>query len=274
MKSRSQARSRVALLAAFLWVPVLVLTAQEPARGPDREGKDYYPFPNPDAGYVTDIAGLLTPDEEERIERWLWQVESKRGVEIIVVTIRSIRDYPGAPSGSIESFAQGLFDKYGIGNMPENNGVLLLVASKDRKARIELGAGYGRSRDGDARRIMSREIVPRFKGGDYPAGIIDGVRALIREFASLRIGFPWHVVGMAALIVVLVLVAISLFRNGKRGWGWVTVGLIVVLTLVLIRMVTEILRHMPEGHSSGWSSGGLGGFGGGFSGGGGATGSW
>jgi uncharacterized protein len=102
--------------------------------------KDYSPFPNPGSGYVTDIANVLTLEEEERIERWLWSTESKTGVEIIVVIIDSIRHYPGTPNSSIEPFAMGLFDAYGIGNMPENNGVLLLVAVRDRKARIELGA--------------------------------------------------------------------------------------------------------------------------------------
>ncbi len=43
--------------------------------------KKYAPYPQAGAGYVTDIANLLTGDEEERIETWLWQVESKTGVE-------------------------------------------------------------------------------------------------------------------------------------------------------------------------------------------------
>ena len=125
--------------------------------------EDYAPYPEPDAGYVTDLAGLLDRDEQEQIEQWLWQVEAKTGVEIAVVTIRSISDFPGSANNSIESFATGLYDKYGIGNLPNNDGVLLLVARQDRKARIELGKGYGRTRDADAVRIMEDRIIPEFK---------------------------------------------------------------------------------------------------------------
>jgi hypothetical protein len=152
---------------------------------PDRrKGKDYAPFPNPDAGYVTDLAKLLTPAQEAEIERWLWHVERKTGVEMAVVTIGSIHDHPGAPEGSIVEFARALFDKYGIGNLPKNDGVLLLVAHKDRKVRIELGAFYGRDRDADAARIMGRTIIPRFKAGEFPLGIRQGVEELIRVFAG------------------------------------------------------------------------------------------
>lgn len=245
-----------------------------PQPGRARAQKSYAPFPQPDAGYVTDIAGLLTPDEEERIERWLWQVESKTRVEIIVVLLQSIRDYPGTPNGSIEQFATALFNKYGIGNLPKNDGVLLLVARRDRKARIELGAHYGRDRDDDAKRIMDKVIAPCFKDDDYAQGITEGTRALCREFAGVRIGLPWMLIGILIAIPVVGLIAFSLFRNGKRGWGWVCVGLILVLVLAAIFILCQIVKHMPKSSSGSWSSGGLGGFGGGFSGGGGATGSW
>ncbi|MEX2386919.1 MAG: TPM domain-containing protein [Phycisphaeraceae bacterium] len=235
----------------------------------------YAPYPEPDAGYVTDLAGLLSADEEERIEQWLWQAESRTGVEIAVVTIDSILDYPGTDNQRIEAFARGLFDAYGIGNLPENDGVLLLVARGDREARIELGAGYGRRRDRDARAIMDGTIVPAFANGDYPAGITDGVKAILLEFAGVRVGWNWPLIVTGLAIPLVGAVAVSLFRSGKRGWGWVAVGLLIVLLLALVRMVVTVVRHMPEGNSGSWSSGGFGGgFGGGSSGGGGATGSW
>jgi len=236
-----------------------------------RDQRDYAPFPQPDAGYVTDIGHILTSAQEEGIERWLWQVESKTKVEIIVVIVNSIRDYGGTPNGSIEEFAKALFDRYGIGNLPRNDGVLLLVAVKDRQTRIELGAYYGRSRDDDAQRIVNRVIIPRFQKGDYAGGIMGGVRVIGAEFANVTIGTPWRLIAVLTGIPILGMIAFSLFRNGKRGWGWVCVGLIVVLILVAITVISVIVRNLP-GRS--WSPGGLGGFGGGFSGGGGATGGW
>ncbi|UCD58855.1 MAG: TPM domain-containing protein [Candidatus Hydrogenedentota bacterium] len=282
MRSLSRNSWRLALLL----LAVLILAQAPQARGqretlsdqaswPEKRAEqDYSPFPNPDAGYVTDIANLLTLEEEEYIELLLWQTESRSGVEIIVVTINSIGDYPGTPNSSIEVFAKGLFDRYGIGNMPENNGVLLLVAVRDRKARIELGAGYGHTRDADARKIMDKEILPSFRQQDYAAGITKGVEAIMLEFAHIRAGLNWPLIIVAIAIPVVGVIAYSLFRNGKRGWGWVCVGFLIVLILALLYILRQTLQHMPRGRSSGWSSGGLGGFGGGFSGGGGATGSW
>lgn len=262
----------IVLLIALSPCALLIHAQDEVEPAP---AKDYFPFPDADSGYVTDTADLLTDDEEEEIEVWLWQTESKTNVEIVVVTVFSIKDYPGAPNASIEQFATGLFDKYGIGNMPENNGVLLVVAVKDKKARIELGSGYGRAGDGDAARIMNGTIVPHFKKGDYKAGIIDGVKAIMLEFAGVRVGWNWSLIIVLISIPICAIVAYSLFKSGKRGWGWVFVGLIFVLILAAIWIIIQAKRHMPKSSSSSWSPGGFGGgFGGGFSGGGGATGSW
>ena len=244
--------------------------------GSNRENslESYWPFPEPDAGYVSDHANLLGLEKEEEIERWLWQIESKTNVEIIVITIYSISDYPGTPNANIEEFAAALFDKYGIGNMPKNDGVLLLVAVSDRKARIELGAGYGHSKDADARWIMNSIITPKFKNADYAGGITAGVKAMALKFANSRIGLNWPLIILLAAIPILLLIAISLFISGKQGWGWICLGLLLVVLLAVFFVVRKTLKHMPRTNSSSWSSGGLGGFGGGFSGGGGATGSW
>ena len=233
--------------------------------------KDYSPYPNPDRGYVTDIADILNFEEEEEIEAWLYTAEKNTGVEIIVVTIKSIKDYPGTNNRSIEDFATGLFDAYGIGNMPANDGVLLLMAMKDRKARIELGNGYGRRRDRDAQKIMNRKIIPQFRKGNYTKGVIKGVKAILDEFAGMRIISGWVKLAIIAIIILLIPVSISLFRNGKRGWGWVTVGFIIILLLLLIRIASRTVERLPGSAGAGGFGGG---FGGGFSGGGGASGGW
>jgi len=284
--------------------------------------KDYSPYPEPGAGYVTDIAGLLSRDGEERIEQWLWKTEKETGVEIAVVTIGSINLYSGAAGAgkdevtdsAIERFATGLFNMYGIGNMPENNGVLLLVARRDRKLRIELGASYGRRRDSDAARIVQKVIIPQFKQDDYASGITAGVQAIMAEFADFAPGdtepvsgdldgyepvnkgvsgkgscdgrtggglrLNWWLLAEIGGAILALFSSVSLFQNGKNGWGWVVAGLGIVLTLAVVQTVVATMRATAKvsssaGHSSSWSSGGFGGgFGGGFSGGGGSTGSW
>mgnify|MGYP000479859567 CR=1 FL=1 len=228
---------------------------------------DYSPYPQPDAGYVSDHANLLSADEEIRLERWLLQVEEKSNVEIIVVSIYSLSDYEGTENSSIETFATALFDTYGIGNMPKNDGILLLISKNDRKARIELGKHYGYDHDSDATRIMQNVIIPEFKRGDYPAGITDGTEAIIEEFAGMRITFPWHIVAIAVAGLVCLIIGISCLKNGKRGWGYVFIGIAIIVFLLSLYLLQETLKHSN-------TAGGAGGFGGGSSGGGGATGSW
>ena len=228
---------------------------------------DYSPYPQPDVGYVSDNANLLSTDEEQRLERWLLLAENKSKVEIFVVTINSLSDYKGAENNSIETFATALFDTYGIGNMPKNDGVLLIISKNDRKARIELGKHYGQDRESDATNIMQNVIVPAFKVGDYPAGITNGTIAIIEDFAGIQLTFPWHIVAILVAGLVSILVGISCFISGKRGWGYVFVGIGIILFLwVLGSLIYTIKRSLLHG--------GSGGFGGGSSGGGGSTGSW
>lgn len=235
--------------------------------------KDHTPFPNPDAGYVTDHANLLTHKQEQDIESWLSTTEKKKGLEIVVVTIDSIKDYPGTPNENIESFATALFNTWGIGNMPTNDGILLLIAWQDRKARIELGAGYGRIHDRDANRIMQRKIIPQLRKNRYAKGITAGTRAIIKEFGGINFVSGWVMILIPVVILVLILAAISLFRNGKRGWGWVCLGLIIILVLLFILLLKTAGESLASG--SGHDGDGFGGgFGGGSSGGGGTTGSW
>jgi len=73
-----------------------------------------------------------------------------------------------------------LFNEWGIGNASRNDGVLLLVARNDRKLRIELGAGYGRTLDSDMKRIIDRTITPAFRNDQYAYGIDEGVTEIIR----------------------------------------------------------------------------------------------
>ena len=100
----------------------------------------------------------------------------------------------------------------------------------------------------------------------------NGVKAVAREFAGVRIGINWVLVGSILAVFFFGFIRFSLIADGKKGWGWVFVGLAFILLLFVTWMIMSALRS--RGRSRSWRSGGLGGFGGGSSGGGGATGSW
>jgi uncharacterized protein len=89
------------------------------------------------------------------------------------------------------SFALDLFNRWGIGNKERNDGALLFIALKDRKAEIILGAGVDGPQDqsrSDA--LMSGRIVPAFKRGDPDAAVREGARGLRELLEQSRLNNP------------------------------------------------------------------------------------
>lgn len=139
-------------------------------------------LPGYDNVYVNDYAALLEGGAESRIRDDLIALYDATGVEMTVLTIVSRARY-GFDGGN-EAFATALFNAWGIGDAQRNDGVLILVSSGDRDMRIELGAGYGRARDGDMQRVIDRVFLPAFRDGRFQDGIERGVSATIVEIAG------------------------------------------------------------------------------------------
>jgi uncharacterized protein len=230
--------------------------------GPARAAE--FPDKPPKQHFYVDQAGLLNPQDAQAVDQAALQLLREQRVPILVVTIPSLLTYRAADL-SVEQYARALFDHWGIGSPSRNYGILLLVSLGDRKARIELGAAWEGKHDGDAQYIMDSLIVPSFKAGDYSGGIRQGVEALDKMARGLglpRPKQPWWALPVFAIAVALTIgVIVSLFRSGRRGWGW---ALIAALGILLVFM----LRAAAKGGGSGGS------FGGGSGGGGGASGSW
>lgn len=143
---------------------------------------DAQPYPAPTGNAVVDIAGIVSAEAEVRLGQLIATLEKETGVEAAVVTIRSREDYaPSAPS--LEAFATGLFNDWGIGNAERNDGILLLVIRDDHETRLELGAGYDQGYDVLAQDIVSRWLVPAFRDGDYSDGIEIGMEAAADRIA-------------------------------------------------------------------------------------------
>jgi uncharacterized protein len=134
-------------------------------------------IPNPTKEfYVNDFAGVLKSDIKQKIISEAFELKAKTTAQVVVMTIDSLQDAP------IEEYAVDVFRKWGIGEKDRNNGVLLLVAIKDRKARIEVGYGLeGALPDGKSGRILKEIMNPSFKNGDYSTGILNGFHAVLTE---------------------------------------------------------------------------------------------
>src|SRR4029434_8581147 len=125
-------------------------------------------------GRVVDQAGILSSDDESRLTGKLHDLETKTSIQLVVVTLPSLRSRP------IEDWGLALGRTWGIGQKGKDNGVLLVVAPNDRELRIEVGYGLeGTLPDATANDIIRNVIVPRFKAGDMAGGISDGVDAII-----------------------------------------------------------------------------------------------
>ncbi len=229
-------------------------------------GTNAVTFPNKPSKehFYVDPAGLLNASDAKTVDELAAALLSDEKIPVIVVTIPSLVSFQ-ATDMTIESYAQALFDEWGIGSQNRNYGILLLVSVGDRKARIELGQAWGGKNDQDATHIMDTLIVPSFKKGDFSGGIREGVNALdkmARGLALPKPKNPWWVIPVFILGVCLIIgVIVSLFKRGRTGWGWALIAGLGVLLFFILRSAA--------------TSGGSGGsFGGGSSGGGGASGSW
>jgi uncharacterized protein len=138
-------------------------------------------YPESLTPWVSDHADLLDDAAETRLNDALRALREDPGTEIAVVTIGRRSDY-GAHQ-SIETFATGLFNDWGIGDAERDNGILILVAVDDREMRIELGEAYSTAWDTVAENVIDNTFLPRFRDDAYQEGIERGTYATIDRIA-------------------------------------------------------------------------------------------
>ena len=206
-----------------------------------------------------DVAGIVDDAAESALEGRLAAFERDSSTQIVVATV------PTLQGEEISDFANRLFERWEIGQKGKNNGVLLLIATQDRKARIEVGYGLeDRLTDALSRRILEERLFPAFRQGKFSEGVTDACEGIMQAVqgayvarkAAPRRGLPIAALIFGGFVALVILIALQrgnsigprgrrrFYRSGPIIWG---------------------------GGGGGW--GGFSG-GGGMSGGGGASGSW
>jgi uncharacterized protein len=243
--------------------------------------KDIHP-----SGYVTDLAGVISPETKSRLEALCTELQQKTEAQLAVVTVNSL------DGQSVEDYAVSLYKQLGVGPKGTDRGALLLVAPKDRKYRVEVGYGLepviNDARAGD----VGRAMVPLLRQNDYN-GAIEAATWQLAQYIAADRGVTLS--GQPPRLQV----KSSPDENGRFPFGWI------IFALILLFMLIGSRRGGPRGRGigprggggwwigpmmgggSGWGGGGFGGsgggysggggfggFGGGSSGGGGASGSW
>jgi len=248
-------------------------------------------------GYVTDAANILETSQRAQLEQQLQAFEQQYGTEIAVVTI------PSLEGDTIESVANRLFTRWGIGQKGKNNGLLLLLAVNDHRVRIEVGYGLeGLLNDALAGDIIREQMVPAFKESKYSLGIQNAVTVLMQILQNPempRSQRTYQRKGKNPLISLAVLGLLVMPFASLGTLLFFFVGPLVAPISPLLRLLC--LLGIPMGlfmdlhlGTMGWANrgrsggywggggfgggygggGGFGGFSGGSSGGGGASGSW
>lgn len=206
--------------------------------------------------------------QAQSLESQLAQLERDTGHQVAVLTI------PTLDGEDIEGFSIRVAENWKIGKKGFDNGVILVVAVKDRRLRLEVGYGLeGLLPDAIAKRVTADYIVPRFRQQDYGGGIVAGIAAVdkvlrkeplpesARKKTQTRgnnLSFP---VMLAITFGILGVMAFAGSANRQHSNMWGTRG----------RRQGPIIFGGP----SGWGGGGFSGGGGGndsFSGGGGSFG--
>lgn len=237
-------------------------------------------------GRVVDQAGLLSAAQRAELETDLAAFETKTTDQIVVVTTPSLQGYP------IDEFGYQLGRKWGIGQKNKDNGILIIVAPKERKVRIEVGRRLEPLLpDGRAGSIISNTILPMFRRGDFAGGIRSGVlevRAVLEgdkaelEQRSKRPPPPVDYSGYIVLAIWL-LIVIMVIRANMRAVAQMPQTIGPDGKRQRRRAYNDSGPIIFPGGSGGWSGGfggGGGDSGGGFSGGGGdfggggASGDW
>jgi len=262
------------------WLCVLVAIC--PALSADVSLKD---LPKP-TGYVSDLAHVIDPEAKNNLEAFCTRVEQQLGVQFALVTIDTTGNQP------IRDFALDLARTWGVGPRKDNQGVLLLLAIKDRKSDIETGRGIEPYiTDGFAGSTL-RAMRPDLQGQNYGAALMMAARSMAAQIAqgkgvafsdelpepSSRRTVPHRGGGISGpLILAGIFVLLWLLGRARRGrYGGGGSG---CLTGILLGNLLGGGRGGGNswgggGFGGGSGGGGFGGFGGGDFGGGGASSNW
>jgi uncharacterized protein len=270
-------RPVAAPLAALFAVFALVAFGAAPARAA-------LTFPAL-TGRVVDDAHVLPADVQASLTAKLADLQTKTSRQLIVVTLPSLQ------GDEISDYGYQLGRTWGVGRKGTNNGALFIVVPSEHKVRIEVGYGLEPIlTDALTSVILQQDVLPKFRAGDVPGGVVAGTDALVDQMgadtstAEQKAAEAAHqqqaaaeapagrhggsLFGLIFPLIIVFFVLGGLFRGG-RGGGF--------LPALLLGGLLGGMGRGGDDDDFGGGGGGGGGFsggGGGSFGGGGSSGSW
>ena len=224
---------------------------------------------------VYDEAGLLSSEEKELLNQKLIKFEDSTSTEIEVVII------PSTKGEDINFLATRFGQTWGIGKKGVDNGVVFLIATKDRQISIQQGRAVEKYLTASvAGQIIDYLIIPKFRQGKWYEGIDEGVNALMEatqgKFKPQKKERRIPMSMIVFIVIMIILIKYGDKGGGGRGGRYNTFDDVIISRRGRSSFPGTFWGFPSSGGgSSGGGFGGFGGFGGGGTfGGGGASGGW
>ncbi|MGH9373527.1 MAG: TPM domain-containing protein, partial [Vicinamibacterales bacterium] len=191
------------------------------------------PAPPQLTGTVNDFANVVDEASERELDRRIRSLQAATGDVIVVATVPALEGY-----ADINEFAVKLFENggRGIGQKGKDNGALIVLALKEKEARIEVGYDLEEFiTDGYAGETIRQVMVPEFRKGEYGRGLVAGATRLINRVAERRgvelqdvprerqpIQAPPTFKALPVIVFILIFLFVMSNRRGgrrRRHWG-------------------------------------------------------
>ena len=122
---------------------------------------------------VVDTTGTIDVTTRQQLEQQALDLQKRKGAQLQILMI------PTTQPEDIAQYATRAFDQYKLGRQKTDDGVLVIVAKDDHRARIEVGYGLeGAIPDAIASRVINEYMAPHFKQNDYAGGLVDATKVL------------------------------------------------------------------------------------------------
>ena len=123
--------------------------------------------------YVSNPDGILSPSAVAEMDRILYELEQKTGIQTLVVAVTGIE------GGDCFDFAYRLGKEMGVGQKERDNGLVILLSTDERCVQFATGYGLeGVLPDAICKRIQSQHMVEHLGKDDWDAGMMAGIRAV------------------------------------------------------------------------------------------------
>ena len=130
--------------------------------------------------YVNDYGEFILQSKEDELNKIISDFAKQSEIEIAIVTVNTFGN-----ETYMSSFAQNVFEGWGIGKSSSDNGILIALSEADREWRVQTGYGVeGILPDLICGRLGESLLVPAMKEGNYEKGIEDLVNGMIAEINS------------------------------------------------------------------------------------------